>query len=96
MQHGLLQLMTSLHRFRIRKLKVGVEGTYPPYTYHDDNGELTGFDVEVAKALQTCLVWKQISQNLTGISLAGIDSGRLDTVINAVSITLNVKRNTIS
>ena len=24
------------------KLKVGVEGTYPPYTYHDDNGELTG------------------------------------------------------
>ena len=27
------------------KLKVGVEGTYPPYTYHDDNGELTGFDV---------------------------------------------------
>ena len=25
------------------KLKVGVEGTYPPYTYHDDNGELTGF-----------------------------------------------------
>ena len=33
------------------KLKVGVEGTYPPYTYHDDNGELTGFDVEVAKAI---------------------------------------------
>ena len=40
------------------KLKVGVEGTYPPYTYHDDNGELTGFDVEVAKA---------IADNLTGI-----------------------------
>ena len=33
------------------KLKVGVEGTYPPYTYHDDNGELTGFDVEVTKAI---------------------------------------------
>ena len=32
-------------------LKVGVEGTYPPYTYHDEDGELTGFDVEVAKAI---------------------------------------------
>ena len=29
--------------------KVGVEGTYPPMTYHDESGELTGFDVEVAK-----------------------------------------------
>ena len=47
------------------KLKVGVEGTYPPYTYHDDNGELTGFDVEVAKAIADKR--KQISQNLTGI-----------------------------
>ena len=27
-------------------LKVGVEGTYPPYTYHDEDGELTGFDDE--------------------------------------------------
>ena len=36
------------------KLKVGVEGTYPPYTYHDEiciRDRLTGFDVEVAKAI---------------------------------------------
>ena len=24
------------------KLVIGVEGTYPPFTYHDDSGELTG------------------------------------------------------
>ena len=24
-------------------LKVGMEGTYAPYTYHDDSGALTGF-----------------------------------------------------
>ena len=67
------------------KLKVGVEGTYPPYTYHDDNGELTGFDVEVAKAIADKL---GVDMEVTDMEfLAGIDSGRLDTVINAVSIT---------
>ena len=72
-----MQLMTSLHRFRIRKLKVGVEGTYPPYTYHDDNDIYHFILYKAAIYRQTW--WKQISQNLTGTS--GIDSGRLDTVI---------------
>ena len=77
------------------KLKVGVEGTYPPYTYHDDNGELTGFDgeltgfdVEVAKAIAGKLgVEADFTESDWDSLLAGIDSGRLDTVINAVSIT---------
>ena len=30
------------------KLLVGTEGTYPPFTFHDENGKLTGFDVEIA------------------------------------------------
>ena len=29
-------------------LIVGTEGTYPPFSYHDDQGNLTGFDVEIA------------------------------------------------
>ena len=70
------------------KLKVGVEGTYPPYTYHDDDGELTGFDVEVAKAIAGKLgVEADFTESDWDSLLAGIDSGRLDTVINAVSIT---------
>lgn len=70
------------------KLKVGVEGTYPPYTYHDDNGELTGFDVEVAKAIADKLgAEADFTESDWDSLLAGIDSGRLDTVINAVSIT---------
>ena len=31
------------------KIIVGVEGTYPPFTYHDDDGTLIGYDVEVAQ-----------------------------------------------
>ena len=32
-------------------LKVGMEGTCAPYTYHDDSGALTGFEVDVATAI---------------------------------------------
>jgi ABC-type amino acid transport substrate-binding protein len=27
--------------------RIGTEGTYAPFTYHDESGKLTGFDVEV-------------------------------------------------
>ena len=29
----------------------GMEGTYPPFNYKNEKGELDGFDVEIAKAL---------------------------------------------
>ncbi|MDE5983846.1 MAG: transporter substrate-binding domain-containing protein [Eubacterium sp.] len=70
------------------KFVVGVEGTYAPFTYHDDNGELTGFDVEVAKAVAQKLgVEAEFVEAPWDSLLAGVDSGRLDTVINCVSIS---------
>ena len=33
------------------KLTIGTEGTYPPFTFHDEKGELTGFDVEIAREI---------------------------------------------
>lgn len=32
-------------------LEVGLEGTYPPFNYQDESGELTGFEVDFANAL---------------------------------------------
>lgn len=70
------------------KLVVGVEGTYPPFTYHDDNGELTGLDIELGKALADKLGVEVEFQEATWDSLLiGIDTERFDTVINSVSIT---------
>lgn len=70
------------------KLIVGVEGTYPPFTYHDDNGELTGLDIELGKALADKLgVEVEFQEAAWDSLLIGIDTERFDTVINSVSIT---------
>ncbi len=70
------------------KIVVGVEGTYPPFTYHDGNGELVGFDVEVAERVAEKLgVEVEFVEAAWDSLLIGIDSGRLDLVVNAVSIT---------
>ena len=70
------------------KLVVGVEGTFPPYTYHDESGELTGMDVELGRAVAEKLgVKAEFVEASWDALLIGMDSGRFDTVINSVSIT---------
>ena len=70
------------------KFIVGIEGTYPPFTYHDDNGELKGFDVELAQLIGEKLgVEIEFVEAVWDSLLIGVDTGRFDTVINCVSIT---------
>ncbi len=33
------------------KLKIGTEGAYPPFNFINPDGTLSGFDVDIAKAL---------------------------------------------
>ena len=33
------------------KLRIGTEGTYAPFTYHDSANALVGFDVEIGEAV---------------------------------------------
>jgi cystine transport system substrate-binding protein len=69
-------------------LSVGVEGTYPPFSFQDENGKLTGFEVEFSEALAKQLGVKVKFQptKWDGI-LASLESKRLDVVINQVSIS---------
>ena len=65
---------------------VGTEGTWSPYTYHNDNDELVGFDVEVAKYIADYIgVDVQYSETLWGSMFASLDAGQIDVVINSVS-----------
>ncbi|WP_414695139.1 amino acid ABC transporter substrate-binding protein [Paraburkholderia sp.] len=68
--------------------RVGTEGTYAPFTYHDESGKLTGFDVDIASAIAQRLGVKPnfVEGKWDGL-IAGLDADRYDAVINEVSIT---------
>ena len=69
-------------------INVGLEGTYPPFSFVDENGKLTGFEVELSEALAKELGVKAKVQptKWDGI-LAALESKRLDVVINQVTIS---------
>jgi len=68
--------------------KIGTEGTYAPFTYHDDSGKLVGFDVEIGEAIAQKLgVKAQFLEGKWDGLIAGLDANRYDTVINQVGIT---------
>ncbi|MGE9808718.1 MULTISPECIES: transporter substrate-binding domain-containing protein [unclassified Janibacter] len=68
-------------------LKVGTEGTYAPFTFHDSKtNELTGYDVEVAKAIGKELgVEVEFSETPWDAIFAGLTSKRFDIVVNQVT-----------
>lgn len=68
-------------------IKIGTEGTYAPFTFHDDQGKLTGFDVEIAEEVAKRLGVKAefIETKWDGM-FAGLDAKRFDLVANQVTI----------
>ncbi len=70
-------------------LTVAIEGTYPPYTYHDESSnELTGYDVDIASAIAEKLgVKAEFVETKWDSIIAGLDAERYDVVINQVGIT---------
>jgi len=69
-------------------LKIGTEGTYAPFTYHDTDGKLVGFDVEIGEAIAKKLgVKAEFLEGKWDGLIAGLDANRYDAVINQVGIT---------
>lgn len=67
---------------------VGLEGDWAPWSFVDENDELTGYDVEVAKAIAAKLgVEIQIVPGEWDGLFAGMDAGRYDMVVNGVEMT---------
>lgn len=70
------------------KMVIAMEGTWAPWTYHDESGELVGFDVEVGKAIADKLgVEAEFVEGEWDGLFAGLDTGRYDAIINGVEIT---------
>ena len=67
---------------------VAMEGTWAPWTYHDESDQLVGYDVEVAKAVAEKLgVTASFVEGEWDGLLAGLDAGRYDIMVNGVGIT---------
>ncbi|MBD8067149.1 amino acid ABC transporter substrate-binding protein [Devosia sp. PTR5] len=68
-------------------LRIGTEGTYAPFTFHDASGALVGFDVEIGEAIADKLgVKAEFVEGPWDGLIAGIDANRYDVVINQVGI----------
>ena len=69
-------------------ITVGTEGTYAPFTYHETDGTLTGYDVEVTRAIARKLgVTVEFKETQWDSMLAGLKAGRFDLVANQVALT---------
>jgi cystine transport system substrate-binding protein len=74
-------------------LKIGTEGTYAPFTFHDTDGKLVGFDVEIGEAIAKKLgVKAEFLEGKWDGLIAGLDANRYDAVINQVGITEERKK----
>lgn len=79
------------HLARIKqsgKIVIAMEGQWAPWTYHDESGELVGFDTEVGKAIADKLgVEAEYVEGEWDGLFTGLDGGRYDVIINGVEIT---------
>ena len=70
------------------KLVIATEGNWSPWTYHDENDELVGLDVEIGKLIAQGLgVEPEFQETDWDSILGGVDSGRFDIACNGVGYT---------
>ena len=75
-----------------KTLTVGTEGEYKPYAYRD-NGKMTGFEVELAKAVGKKLNLKvKIVPTKWDSLIAGVGSGRFDLAMDNITATAARKK----
>jgi cystine transport system substrate-binding protein len=69
-------------------LRIGLEGTFPPFDSKNAKGELVGFDVDIATAVAAKLGVKPefTTTEWSGI-IAGLQAGKFDVIVNQVGAT---------
>jgi arginine/ornithine transport system substrate-binding protein len=75
------------------KVRIGVEGAYPPFSQTAPDGKLVGFDIDIANALcaQMKVECTLVQQEFDGM-IPSLLSKKIDAVIASMSITEERKR----
>jgi lysine-arginine-ornithine-binding protein len=85
---GLLTAGLSAASVQAETIRIATEGAYPPFNMKSKAGELTGFDVDIAKAL--CAQMKAkctiVAQDWDGI-IPGLLAKKYDAIVASMSIT---------
>lgn len=69
-------------------LIVGFDAEYPPYGYMGEDGQYTGFDLEMAKLVCESLGWEYIAKPIAWASKdMELSSGTIDCIWNGFSLT---------
>jgi len=80
--------LTAAHAQEGRKIRIGVEGAYPPFSQIGPDGKITGFDIDIANAL--CQQMKAqctlVTQEFDGM-IPSLQARKIDAVVASMSIT---------
>ena len=76
-----------------KKIRIGVEGAYPPFSYTTADGKLEGFDIDIARALVKAIgaEIKLVPQDWDGI-IPALMARKYDAIIASMSITEERKK----
>uniref|UniRef100_A0A7V4TIX8 Basic amino acid ABC transporter substrate-binding protein n=1 Tax=Candidatus Caldatribacterium saccharofermentans TaxID=1454753 RepID=A0A7V4TIX8_9BACT len=86
---GSIALASTLEEIKARgKIYIGTDATYPPMEFHNESGEIVGFDIDLGRAIAEELGVEAVFIDTAwdGIFPA-LDAGKFDIIISSTSIT---------